>query len=376
VLLRNLHRRLAVIVFFGLVLGSTALFGVDGPWLGENARFEARTLFPARVSQRMFKEFGGWFGDRIGLRYLLIYAAVEYDVALLRWPIARQAAFGRDGWLFWTDDGDIDRAKLADFRGRFRFRPGEIATINANVKSVSDRLAACGITFLIVVVPNKQSIYGQFLGGDESMVRTRLDDLLERLDPAARADILDLRPALRAAAATEAPRALYPKTDTHWNQLGAFYAYRAIIDALATRSTVPRPKLATRDNYTITQRPFHGDIAMTLLMPSRFPDTDVLLRPGPALPKIETEETSYLNMAFRTADASGEQPLLIFGDSFSPSLAEPLARHYGAAYVRSTNVDGATIAQLKPRVVLLETVARYAHKLLFPAPNMERACAR
>ena len=48
----------------------------------------------------MFKQFGGWFGDRIGLRYLLIDAAVEYDVALLRWPIARQIGFGRDGWLF------------------------------------------------------------------------------------------------------------------------------------------------------------------------------------------------------------------------------------------------------------------------------------
>jgi alginate O-acetyltransferase complex protein AlgJ len=376
VLLRNLRRRLAVIVFFGLVLGSTALLGVDGPWLGEHARFEARTLFPDRVSQRMFKQFGGWFGDRIGLRYLLIYAAVEYDVALLRWPIARQIAFGRDGWLFWTDDGDIDRAKMADFRGRFRFRPAEVATINANLKAVSDRLADCGITFLLVVVPNKQSIYGQFLGDDESSVRTRLDDLLGRLDPAVRADILDLRPALRTAAAIAAPRVLYPKTDTHWNALGAFYAYRAILDALATRSTVPRPELAKLDNYTITEQPFQGDMAMTLLKPSRFPDTEVLLRPGPALPKVETEETAYLNMAFRTADATGDAPLVIFGDSFSPSLAELLARHYGTAYVRSTNVDGATIARLKPRVVLLETVARYAHKLLVPASTMEQACTR
>jgi hypothetical protein len=67
-------------------------------------------------------------------------------------------------------------------------------------------------------------------------------------------------------------------------------------------------------------------------------------------------------------------PLLIFGDSFSPSLAEPLARHFGTVYVRPTNLDGDTIGQLKPRIVLTETVARYAHKLIERPANLDRAC--
>ena len=65
---------------------------------------------------------------------------------------------------------------------------------------------------------------------------------------------------------------------------------------------------------------------------------------------------------------------MIFGDSFSPSAGRALlARHYGTTYVRF-NVDGGTIAQLKPGVVLREIVARNASWLLDPMPNVERAC--
>ncbi len=370
--MRRLSRHLSTLTFFALVLGATALIGNDGPWLGEHVRFEARTPFPQRISQNTLKQFGGWFGDRIGLRYLLIYTAVEYDVALLRWPIARQIALGRDGWLFWTDDGDVDRAHMADFRGRFRFRPAEIATINANLRNVQDRLAACGITYLTVVVPNKQSIYGQYLGGDEASVTTRLDDLLRRLDPAVRANVLDLRPPLRAAAVS-APLPIYPKTDTHWNGLGAFYAYRAILDALKQRTSVPHPELATLADYSIDEQPYDtGDMGMVLLMPSRFPATEVLLHPSPALPRVEVKESSYLNLDLHAEGVPDVSPVLIFGDSFSPSLAEPLARHFGTVYVRPTNLDGDTIGQLKPRIVL---VARYAHKLIERPPNLELACA-
>jgi hypothetical protein len=375
VLLHNLRRFVSIVIFFGLVLASAALFEVDGPWLGEEVRFQPRARFPQRISQHVLKDFGDWFGDRIGLRYLLIEAAVEYNVGLLRWPIARQVAFGRDGWLFWTDDADEDRAKMADFRGLLRFRPAQIAAISANVNALRDGLAACGIALRFVIIPNKQSIYGPLLGGDETTVRTRLDDLMDRLDAPARSTILDLRPALRAAA-RRAPLTIYPKTETHWNALGAFHAYRAILDELATQSPVPHLDLAVLDNFTIDQHPLsHGDLAMTLMLPSRFPDTDVVLHPASGMAPVQTEETSYLHATFRSVGAEGEGPMVVFGDSFAPSLAELLARHYGTVYVRP-NIDFDLIAQVKPRVVLVEMVARGAKQLLYPLPGIEHMCPR
>ena len=166
--------RFPVAVFLTLILLPTFLFGVDGPWIGEDVPFQPRAAFPQRFSQRLFKEFGRWFGDRIGLRYPLIYAAVGYDVLLLRWPIDRYVVFGREGWLFLADSIDGDKNTLADFRGQLRFRPNEITRINAGLEAVRKRLEACGITFLVVLVPNKQSIYGSYLGSDEGGVRSTI----------------------------------------------------------------------------------------------------------------------------------------------------------------------------------------------------------
>ena len=59
-----------------------------------------------------------------------------------------------------------------------------------------------------------------------------------RLRPAARASVaIDLRPALFDAKTRER---VYHLTDTHWNERGAFVAYRQIIDALhAQKPAVP-----------------------------------------------------------------------------------------------------------------------------------------
>src|SRR5260370_8467032 len=155
--------RLPVAVFLTLILLPTILFGVDGPWIGEDGPFQPRAAFPQRFSQRLFKQFGGWFGDRIGLRYPLIYAAVGYDVLLLRWPIDRYVVFGREGWLFLADSIDGDKNTMAAFRGRLRFRPNEITRINAGLEAVRSRLEACAITFLPALAPPNQAIHASSL---------------------------------------------------------------------------------------------------------------------------------------------------------------------------------------------------------------------
>src|SRR5258708_13657292 len=140
--------RFWVAVFLTLILLPTILFGVDGPWIGEDVPFQPRAAFPQRFSQRLFKEFGRWFGDRIGLRYPLIYAAVGYDVLLLRWPIDRYVVFGRGGWLFFADSIAGARNSLADFLPRLHFPPSAFTLITAGLEAVRKRLEACGITFL------------------------------------------------------------------------------------------------------------------------------------------------------------------------------------------------------------------------------------
>src|SRR5260370_17582726 len=94
--------RFPVAVFLTLILLPTILFGVDGPWIGEDVPFQPRAAFPQRFSQRLFKEFGRCFGDRIGLRYPLFYAAVGYDFLFFPWPIIPYLLFARHARFFFA----------------------------------------------------------------------------------------------------------------------------------------------------------------------------------------------------------------------------------------------------------------------------------
>ena len=67
---------------------------------------------------------------------------------------------------------------------------------------------------------------------------TRTDALVRYLRDHSTVPVLDLRPALREARTRER---IYHRTDTHWNDRGAFVAYDAIIRALGVAGPpVPR----------------------------------------------------------------------------------------------------------------------------------------
>jgi hypothetical protein len=160
---------------------------------------------------------GDWFEDRIGLRNALVESGAQFNLAILRVSTNRNVLIGNQGWLFWSDYEKEPAVMMLDIRGALRFLSKEISTINSNLHNIADAFARCGKTALIIVAPNKQSIYGENLL-PESKVSSRLDDLMGKLDPSARAIILDGRKPLRAARRTQQ---LYFKTDTHWNELGA-----------------------------------------------------------------------------------------------------------------------------------------------------------
>ena len=142
-------------------------------------------------------------------------------------------------------------------------------------------------------------------------------------------------------------------------------------------TTIYNRRVLVKGEATIVEEPNRpGDLAYNLLLPTRFPDSELLLRPVVAMPEIEQVQASFVNRAFGNKDAGNKSTMLVFGDSFAPPLARLLARQYDTVYLRPPVVDAGTIGQLKPRVVLFETVARHASRLLVPIANTAGACPR
>jgi alginate O-acetyltransferase complex protein AlgJ len=377
-LIQSLVRPLAVVLFFALAVMPVLLLGIDGPWLGPGTpSMRGRNDLPAQFGTDFFTAFDSWFADRIGLRLVLIRLGTGFHVALLQRPTARQVVFGLDGWMFWPDDGDKVPVTMADIRGHLRLEPEEIRQIGNHLRAIRERLATCGGTALVVVAPNKQSIYPEYLLGDRaSPTSTRLDDLLERLDPSVSNMLIDPRPELRGATVTPGVH-LYNKTDTHWNQLGAFHAYRKIVQVLERTRRVNRPELASLAHYdVVVQRYEGGDLAVRMLFsPGRFPDHDVILRPRPEVPAVSSDVVVGGGRMLTNPQGTGR--LLLEGDSFAPPLADFLARHFATVLVPETGrFDGEVVARHRPDVVLLEVAERNLNRLAREPRQLGRACDR
>jgi alginate O-acetyltransferase complex protein AlgJ len=376
--LRSVTRRLMVIAFFASVLAPVLLLGYDGPWFGPgDISVRNRAPFPEKFAPGAFKLFDTWFADRAGFRYPLIYVGTNFHIGVLHRPLDNHIVFGRDGWMYWTDDRETTPAIMADARGKLRFRAKEIERIDAQLQSAQSQLAACGIASAVLIAPNKQSVYGEFLlNVPAAAPPTRLDMLLAALSPGARQTIVDARQIMRAAKIAHAPMRLFNKTETHWNDLGAYYAYVATMQKLAPAlPDHPRPK--PLDEFQFFTGPYPGGDMGTrvLFSPWRFADENVSLAPKVPVSSAGQVQINWTHFVYRNPNGKGR--LVLFGDSFAAQIVQFFAHHFEEVhrYVGET-FNGSIIAMHQPQVVLFETVERYLDRLLLKPIDLPLACAK
>ena len=377
--IRAITSKLTVATYFAAVLIPVVLLGYDGPWFGPgDLSIRGRAPFPAKFTPATYAALDLWFADRIGFRYPLIYAGTNFHIGLLHRPLDRHIVFGRDGWMFWTDDRDTTPATMADSRGKLRFTAAEVKRIDGHLRLAHERFAACGIHSAAFIAPNKQSIYGEFLiKADASPPATRLDALIDELSGPAKAMIIDPRPTMSAAKVLHAPLRLYNKTETHWNLLGAFYGYLGLIEKIAPMLPLANRELASIDHYRITAAPYPGgDMATRVLFsPWRFADENVSLEGKP--PISDEREIQIDPSHFVQRNPRGKGSMVLFGDSFATLLVPFLAQHFAEVHrYAAERFDGAVVAVHRPDLVIFETLESYAPRLLLPPINLGAACSK
>ncbi|NUM43073.1 MAG: hypothetical protein HUU38_00090 [Anaerolineales bacterium] len=132
---------------------------------------------------------------------------------------------GDEGWVFYRAEKSLD-----DYQNAIPLSETDLTEIQTNLDALASAYAARGIQLLVVIVPDKATIYGDYLPPEIPILgaESRLDQLTAYL-AAHGTPLLDLRPALRAARETQQ---VYFKTDTHWNDYGAYVGYTEMLRAL------------------------------------------------------------------------------------------------------------------------------------------------
>lgn len=355
----------AIIVLFIAVIAFPGVGLALG--FGRNALSESemRELAPWPAWSWSLEGLKGWpggferyFEDHFALRAQLIGWRSTALWTWLRASASDTVLAGRDGWLFYADDGGVsDWTQVEPFSER------ELADWRETLVGRRAFLAKRGIPFLFVVAPDKQMVYPEHMPG--SLRRLRDDYRVDQLIAYMRTttpdfEILDLRGPLLTAKSSEL---LYDRYDTHWNDRGALVAYQAIAHALKQWFPLLTP-LERRDFDTDASVPSGDSTTMLGLI-----DEGKRSMPGLVLRR----GAGYRVIAPANPDPYGEDGLLIvehrdrtlptamvFRDSFGARLIPYLSEHFRrVAYYWQNELDYEDIERQRPDIVIQEFVARH-----------------
>ena len=354
-------RALAAVFAVGIALPGLSMFVAGSR---TTMQFENRPAapWPVVTGYRLPPDFPAAFerafADRFGGRDALIGFHHAATVVLFRRSPVQNVLVGRDGWLYYR--GDDGRAFDRDFRRATPPSAAETAAIADGIARRVRFLAEIDVGYLLVVVPDKQTIYPEHVPPELQPLsdRSPLDALLAALPPEVRAHVLDLRPALTDA---RRERQVYWRTDSHWNRLGAWVGGREIVAALRND---PSGSARTALPETRAEGVMVGDLAKMIGVRQGFEEPEVMLVPAPG-----TQRCAHDAAGARPAYGAPQQTLFcesapfgtvaVFHDSMGIELLFQLADHFRKSrWVSSRTWNLAELAALKPALVIDEVVER------------------
>lgn len=317
------------------------------------------------------------FGTRFAFRGRLVRAQAAFRYHLFGVSPLPTVLRGRDGWWYYADDGSIDDTTLAT-----PFTDADLEEWRRTLQRTADWLRARGIAYVFVLVPDKPTIYPEFLPAAlrRDVTRTsRADQLVTLLRTRTTVPVVDLRAPLLAAKAGDR---IYHRTDTHWNDRGAVVGYRAIIEAL--RAQTPRVGAAFGDDrFRRETRQVPGlDLPDMAGLAAATTETDLALVPRPARRArvVEPLPAPPAFVAPRLTTMLDDPALpraLFYRDSFGSALVPFLAEHFQRTVVLwEYDVVPDTVRTERPDVVIQEWAGRRLYtRLPFDAVAADPAAA-
>lgn len=365
---RPQSRRMAILTVV-LFLGSMSLPSI-GAWLGPGeavSKTEQRYLaaWPRIDGSRDSIEtwpdrFAEWYDDRLGFRDWLIRSWARLSIGVFGVSPTEKLVVGEEGWLFFGDPRAV-----AHFRGLDPLSDRELETWRQVLEARRDWLAERGIAYLLVLVPDKNLVYPEYMPARLPRMSdvTPLEQLSHHLEETSDVEVLDLLPVMLAAKREER---VYHLTDTHWNDRGAYQAYLAIHARLQAMlpalAKVPAAE-ATRSEHSEPGMGLAHIVGLTDVYPELVLDAPLVAPRAHIKPEhvrgYDDRVRTLQPIAHGVADDRLPRAVM-FRDSFANALVPYLAEDFSRIlYVWDRDVDPRVVTVEQPDVVIQEVVGRF-----------------
>jgi hypothetical protein len=264
---------------------------------------------------------------------------------------------------------------IEDYQRKIPFSKSELKIIKQNLTERSQWFQQQGIRYYILAVPNKHTVYSEYLPDYIKPVagQTRMDQIIEISRDIPWLNFIDIREQLFELKKKQ-KWLLYQKTDTHWSEYGAFEGYRILINTI--QRDFPQILPLCIDDFDISIRKGKGgDLAGMLMMRDYFREYWIRLEYKKIHQAqdlgISKEHNPYApkKIIGKTTGNPLLPNALIYRDCFTDELIPFLSENFNRSiYVDTHEFDLKIIKKEKPDIFIHQIIEKFLRSLLLENP--------
>jgi alginate O-acetyltransferase complex protein AlgJ len=302
-------------------------------------------------------------GHTVRLGTISVVVASTDDPRELRWvrrtvPSEREkVVIGKSGWLFLRlDTNDV----IGQHTGKVSLGVSGRRQWRSVLKRRAAEMRRFQATWLCVVIPDKEAVYAEFL--PDEIVPSDRRTVHDFMDLAREAEAPAIY-ALNALRDAKDAGPLFVKTDTHWNQRGAFVTYQMICGVLSDLGVA----MQTLDQGEVrwSEESVQGDLGAKL-----YPEAASSALTRATLSRhysdliFDNRVLNHGRVVIYEQDRPDLPTCVIFGESFAKNLLMFFQASFRRlVFVHTSMVVGEVLEREKPDVVLSIPVERFLLKV-------------
>ncbi|MEI7526406.1 MAG: hypothetical protein WCJ95_18810 [Mariniphaga sp.] len=268
----NFFKNTIYIIFFAICIMGPLIFGFfgfSGIKIEENRKLAQMPILPKNSSNVVAfpQEFNLYFNDNFLLRPELIVLNSYLRYNIFRESSTSKVILGRNGWFYFAgeDEGFRKRPKILSI--------SQLKSLCFKVINRKLALKKRGIHYYAVIVPDKQSVYPEYLEEPQkSWVKySKHDQFINFLNVIFQEEIfLNLKSTMLNQ--KNQGKKVYYKTDSHVNSFSSFAMYSKLLTAV--KKDFPEIKQIESTDLDAYTQSYHGDLTRILMhLPINEPDT-------------------------------------------------------------------------------------------------------
>ena len=331
-----------LVIYIVVMIGIMTSLGVSIFFKGDIHANESKAEIPRLIqlgslNENFLNESETYISQNYGLRDILMEQYTKGLENIFQTSAVNNVIVGKNEFLYFKDT-------LEDYMGTRSLKKRELFQIVRTLELMNEYVSSQNGKFLFVVAPNKNSLYDEMPYYYQKTSNKKISyEIYDQLDNVPYIDLFKMFQAKEDV--------LYYRTDSHWNNEGAYYAFKEVMKTF-------NKKVKNYSNYSLKETKIKGDL-YHMLYPNRDANEVAYEISSKKKYKFITKTRSTEQNYIESINEQGQGNLLMFRDSFANNLVDYFSNEYKyAIYDKRTPYNFQNMSKYSSDTVIFEIAER------------------